>query len=267
MTPDNGDGADDRPAGSIDGEALEPPYTREGSHGQDGVYTHTAAFENAGGRTESSASLRSDERWSLLSSISAITGRDTQMDTLDPMGTQRVSACDSGVGFGLGAEYRVNYRLGLAFGIHTGQCEVDWEYDTGPYSGHNDADVRTNLIYAGLNFHLTRPDQRVDVWIGPMVGNFDYSSPSMNAIERNGYPFEAMYMPDWKGETVLGANLGMKVPLKPECPLAFYLGATWLDSSMEADARSITGVHGAEAPKITLDRSPIYLNAGIVIDF
>ena len=252
---------------TLDDEELAAPYTREVSHDQDGDFTHTAKVENPGGSNESSVSLRVDSRWTLLATMSAIGGDDQQFDVLGGTARQKLAACQAGVGFGLAGEYKVNYRLGLMFGANLGRCESFWEYDVRDLWGQDDADVDTNLLYAGLNFHLTRPGSRVDFWIGPMVGRFDYSSPSLSAVEMKAMPLDATYQPQWQGETVVGANLGMKIPFKKDCPVGLYFGAMWLDSTMEAGAATISGSDGAEAPEISLGRSPLYLNAGIAFDF
>lgn len=265
VTPNVGNGAP--VTVTLDGEELAAPYTREVSHDQDGVHTHTAKVENPGGSNESSVSMKVDPRWTLLVAMSDIAGEDGQFDMLGGTARQKVKACQAGVGFGLAGEYKLNYRLGLMVGANLGRCELFWEYDVRDLWGHDDADVDTNLLYAGLNFHLTRPGSRVDFWIGPMIGRFDYSSPSLSAVEMKGMPLDATYQPNWRGETVLGANLGMKIPLWKDCPVGVYLGAMWLDSTMEAGAATIGGADGAEAPELSLGRSPLYLNAGISFDF
>ena len=265
VAPNNGNGAP--VTVTLDGEPLETPYTREVVHKDDGVFTHTAKVENAGGSTESSASIKVDKRWTLFTAVNNISGEDTQFDVLGGSARQKIKACQAGVGFGVGAEYKLNYRLGLMFGANFGRCETFWEYDVRDLWGHDDVDVETNLLYAGLNFHLTRPDSRVDFWVGPMVGRFDYSSPSLSAVEMKGMPLDARYQPQWRGETVLGANMGMKIPFWKDCPVGLYLGAMWLDSTMEAGAATISGADGAEAPELSLGRRPLYLNAGIAFDF
>ncbi len=264
VMPNNGAGAP--VTVTLDEETLAVPYTREIVHRQEGSYTHTARVENPGGANEASVDVKVDPRWSLLVTMSDIGGDDAQSDIFEGA-SQTVRACQQAVGFGLAAEYKVNYRLGIMVGANMARCEVLWDYAVDGLSGRDMADLDTDLVYAGLNFHLTRPGQRVDLWVGPMIGRFDYDSPTLTAVEDAGMPFDATYRPQWQDETVFGLNLGLEIPFIRDCPAGFFLGAMWIDSTLEAGAATIGGLDGANAPGLSLDRGSLYLNAGISIDF
>lgn len=265
VAPENGDGAPMTVA--LDGQPLADPYRREVVHSTDGDFTHTATVENPGGGNEVSASMKVDRRWTLMPTLSSLSGDDVHISVLGPDMRDRLKACVDGVGVGLAAEYRLSYPLGLMFGANTINCEVDWWLHPGGRTGHASADIEMKKFFIGLNMHLTRPGSRVDWWLGPLVAQLDYSSPSLVPTGMDGAPVDAVYRPEWSGETVLGANMGLKIPFKTDCPVGLYLGAFWLDSSMKAKSSEIRGEDGALAPAFELRKTPVYVNAGISIEF
>jgi hypothetical protein len=265
VAPENGDGAPVTVA--LDGQALAEPYERAVAHATDGEFTHTATVENAGGSNEASATMKVDRRWTLLPTLSALSGDDVHISVLGPDTRDRLKACVDGVGVGLAAEYRLSYPVGIMFGAETTNCEVDWYLHPGGRTGHDGVDVEMKKFFFGLNFHLTRPDSRVDWWIGPLVAQLDYSSPTFMPTGLDGVSVDAVYSPEWPGETVLGANMGLKIPFKADCPVGLYFGAFWLDSSMKAKSEEIRGEDGALAPAFELRKTPVYVKAGISIEF
>jgi hypothetical protein len=265
VAPANGDGAPVTVA--LDGQPLADPYRREVAHATDGEFTHTATVENAGGSNEASATMKVDRRWTLLPTLSSLSGDDVHISMLGPDTRDRLKACVDGVGVGVAAEYRLSYPLGIMFGGNTINCEVDWYLHPGGRTGFSSVDVEMKKFFVGLNVHLTRPGSRVDWWLGPLVAQLDYSSPTLVPEGMDGAPVDAVYSPEWSGETVLGANMGLKIPFKPDCPVGLYLGAYWFDSSMKAKSSQIRGEDGALAPGFELRKTPIYVNAGISIEF
>ena len=265
VVPENGNGAPMTVA--LDGQPLAEPYERAVVHGTDGEYTHTATVENAGGSSETSATMKVDRRWTLLPTLSSLSGDDVHISVLGPDTRDRLKACVDGVGIGFSAEYRLSYPLGIMFGGNTINCEVDWYLHPGGRTGHSSVDVEMKKFFVGLNVHLTRPGSRVDWWLGPLIAQLDYSTPSFVTEGIDGVSVDASYSPEWSGETVLGANMGLKIPFKPDCPVGLYLGAFWLDSSMKAKSEEIRGADGALAPGFELRKTPVYVNAGISIEF
>ena len=265
VAPENGDGAPVTVA--LDGQPLAEPYERAVAHATDGEFTHTATVENAGGSNVASATMKVDRRWTLLPTLSALSGDDVHISVLGPDMRDRLKACVDGVGVGLAAEYRLSYPVGIMFGAETTNCEVDWYLHPGGRTGYDGVDVEMKKFFFGLNFHLTRPGSRVDWWLGPLVAQLDYSSPTLMPTGLDGVSVDAIYSPEWSGETVLGANMGLKIPFKADCPVGLYFGAFWLDSSMKAKSSEIRGEDGALAPAFELRKTPVYVKAGISIEF
>ncbi len=264
VVPQNGDGA---PVDvTLDGQPLEAPYTFEVRHPDEGDHEHTARVENAGGSNEATASMKVDPRWSILLSASHVGGSADQIDVVSGTTVSELEACTDGVGMGIAAEYKLNYRFGIAFGGNSGRCEVTWSYGAGGGRDQAFADVNANVLFAALNIHFAEPGSRVDFWAGPMVGRFDYDAPSLSAMQA-GAEEASVLVPRWRRETVLGANVGLKVPFWEGYPLGFYLGAMWFDSNMRAPADVISGPDGGQIPELSLDRSPLYLHAGVSFDF
>ena len=265
VAPENGNGAP--VTVTMDGQPLGEPYRREVVHASDGEFTHTATVENAGGSNEASASMKVDRRWTLLPTLSSLSGDDVHISVLGEDMRDRLKACVDGVGVGLAAEYRLSYPLGIMFGGSTTNCEVDWWLHPGGRTGYAGADIEMKKFFVGLNMHLTRPGSRVDWWLGPLIAQLDYSSPTLSPTGMDGASVDAFYSPEWPGETVLGANMGLKIPFKTDCPVGLYLGAFWLDSSMKAKSAEIRGEDGALAPGFELRKTPVYVKAGISIEF
>ena len=265
VAPENGTGAP--MTVTLDGQPLEAPYEREIVHATDGEFTHTAVVDNPGGNNQATASIKVDRRWTLLPTLSAISGDDVHISVLGPDTRDRLKACVAGVGVGLAAEYRLSYPLGIMFGANTINCEVDWYLHPGGRTGYAGKDIEMKKFFVGLNVHLTRPGSRVDWWVGPLVATLDYSSPSLVPDGLDGVTVDAVYGPEWPGETVVGANMGLKVPLRKDCPVGLYFGAFWLDSSMKAAGTEIRGADGAYAPGFELRKTPVYVNAGISLEF
>lgn len=265
VVPENGAGAPVTVA--LDGQPLAEPYERAVVHGTDGEYTHTATVENAGGSSEASATMKVDRRWTLLPTLSSLSGDDVHVSVLGPDTRDRLKACVDGVGIGFSAEYRLSYPVGITFGGNTINCEADWYLHPGGRTGHSSVDVEMKKFFVGLNVHLTRPGSRVDWWVGPLIAQLDYSTPSFVTEGMDGVSVDAVYSPEWSGETVLGANMGLKIPFKRDCPVGLYLGAFWLDSSMKAESEEIRGADGVLAPGFELRKTPVYVNAGISIEF
>lgn len=265
VAPENGTGA--AVTVTLDGQPLDEPYQREVVHATDGEFTHTATVENAGGSNEVSASMKVDRRWTLVPTLNSLSGDDVHISVLGPDSRDRLKACVDGVGVGLAAEYRLSYPLGIMFGANTINCEVDWWLHPGGRTGYSSVDVEMKKFFVGLNVHLTRPGSRVDWWLGPVVAQLDYSSPSLVADGLDGASVDAVYKPEWPGETVLGANVGLKIPFKADCPVGLYLGAFWFDSSMKAKSTEIRGEDGALAPGFELRKTPVYVKAGVSFEF
>lgn len=265
VTPENGDGAP--VTVTLDGQGLAAPYQRGVSHATDGEFTHTAMVENPGGSNEASATMKVDRRWTLMPTLSSLSGDDVHISVLGPDTRDRLKACVDGVGVGLAAEYRLSYPVGIMFGANTINCEVDWWLHPGGRTGYAGADIEMKKFFVGLNMHLTRPGSRVDWWLGPVIAQLDYSSPSLVPTGVDGASVDAVYRPEWPGETVLGANMGLKIPFKTDCPVGLYLGAFWFDSSMKTKSSEIRGDDGALAPAFELRKTPVYVNAGISIEF
>lgn len=265
VVPENGNGAPVTVA--LDGQPLAEPYERAVVHGTDGEYTHRATVENAGGSSETSATMKVDRRWTLLPTLSSLSGDDVHISVLGPDTRDRLKACVDGVGIGFSAEYRLSYPVGITFGGNTINCEADWYLHPGGRTGYSSVDVEMKKFFVGLNVHLTRPGSRVDWWLGPLIAQLDYSTPSFVTEGIDGVSVDASYSPEWSGETVLGANMGLKIPFKRDCPVGLYLGAFWLDSSMKAASEEIRGADGALAPGFELRKTPVYVNAGISIEF
>ncbi len=265
VAPENGSGAP--VTVTLDGQPLDQPYRREVVHATDGEFTHTAMVENAGGSNEASATMKVDRRWTLMPTLSSLSGDDVHISVLGPDTRDRLKACVDGVGVGLAAEYRLSYPVGLMFGANTINCEVDWWLHPGGRTGYAGADIEMKKFFVGLNFHLTRPGSRVGWWLGPVIAQLDYSSPSLVPTGMDGASMDAVYRPEWPGETVLGANMGLKIPFKTDCPVGLYLGAFWFDSSMKAKSSEIRGEDGALAPAFELRKTPVYVKAGISIEF
>ena len=266
VAPENGDGAP--VTVGLDGQPLGEPYEREVIHATDGEYTHTATVENAGGSAEVSATMKVDRRWTLLPSLSSLSGDDVHISVLGPDTRDRLKACVDGVGVGVAGEYRLSYPVGLMFGANMTNCEVDWYLHPGGRTGHSSVDVEMKNFYVGLNVHLTRPGSRVDWWVGPLIAQLDYSTPTFSPDGMDGASVDASYSPEWSGETVLGANMGLKIPFMADCPVGLYLGAFWFDSSMKAKSEEIRGADGGVlAPGFELRKTPVYVKAGISIEF
>ncbi len=265
VAPENGAGAP--VTVTLDGQSLGAPYQRTVVHAAAGEISHTATVENAGGSNQASASMHVDRRWTLLPTLSSLSGDDVHISVLGPDMRDRLKACVDGVGAGLAAEYRLSYPVGIMFGANTINCEFDWWLHPGGRTGYASADVEMKKFFVGLNMHLTRPGSRVDWWLGPLVAQLDYSAPSLVPTGLDGASVDAVYRPEWSGETVLGANMGLKIPFKTDCPVGLYLGAFWLDSSMKAKSAEIRGEDGTLAPAFELRKTPVYVNAGISLEF
>ncbi|MDE2978559.1 MAG: hypothetical protein OXU63_13715, partial [Acidobacteriota bacterium] len=121
VAPENGSGAP--VTVTLDGQPLDQPYRREVVHATDGEFTHTAMVENAGGSNEASATMKVDRRWTLMPTLSSLSGDDVHISVLGPDTRDRLKACVDGVGVGLAAEYRLSYPVGFMFGANTINCE------------------------------------------------------------------------------------------------------------------------------------------------
>jgi hypothetical protein len=133
----------------------------------------------------------------------------------------------AGAGFGINAEYRFTRRLGVDFGVLSG-AGVDLEAHTSNTGGGSRATYDTVTfvpVTGGLDIHLT-PDNRVDVYVCPLVALIQYGS--FNAGTGSGGAFMGI---DFDEEFAVGAALGLGVPFGQR-RWSFQANLTYLDSGI-----------------------------------
>ncbi len=134
---------------------------------------------------------------------------------------------DGGQGLGLGLERRFNDRVGLEAGLLWAELDSsfildlnnDWERDT-------DSSSLLALVI-GPNFHLTRPDSRVDFYIGPFLGWADVGDATYQALGET-------IRRDFSDDFMFGAQIGADISFG-DGPAGLHLGARYLDLAAAQD--------------------------------
>lgn len=117
-----------------------------------------------------------------------------------------------GVGVGADAEYQMNRRWGVDFGLMAGvPLEMHWMFDTSALWEMDTADMDLMAAFVGLNYHFL-PDKRIDVFAGPFVSLYEFGSTSLETA----MGFDTKVDPD--GEFALGAVVGVDIPFSADSP-------------------------------------------------
>jgi outer membrane protein W len=134
----------------------------------------------------------------------------------------------SGFGFGLDLEYRVSHRLGVDFGVLSAAPSVGTSVDVGWKSIGISASAGVTMtpITAGLNVHLT-PDNRLDVYLGPLVAYVVYEGFTLTAGPGLSESFSS------ENDVGFGANLGVDVDLDNNGRWTFNAAIKYIDSTLE----------------------------------
>jgi len=140
---------------------------------------------------------------------------------------------DSGQGFGLDIEYKVNPRLGvLLTGIFT-DMEGTFVYglEPGEASGrvkdNNTVDFYT--INAGANYHFM-PEGRVDFFLGAFAGVFSYDSVKFVLPE-----LDKEISINFDDQFSYGLNAGVDVPFGSDSHWLFTAAVKYLISDLKED--------------------------------
>ena len=157
------------------------------------------------------------------------------------------------LGYGLGLEYRVNPRVGVAFQVLSTRIDDETAFDFFGVHLTLRQSIRMTPVLGRLDFHLT-PGHRVDLVVSPVVGFARYGDFELRASGPEG-SVPAARVPT-KDRFVWGAHLGFDVPLG-ERGLLFTAGATYLKAKVEPQGAS------ADSGPQGFDLDPLFLQAGI----
>jgi outer membrane protein W len=132
-----------------------------------------------------------------------------------------------GIGIGADAEYQMNRRWGVDFGLMAGvPVEMHWMFDTVALWEMDTADLDVMAAFVGLNYHFL-PDSRIDIFAGPFVSLFEFGSTSFKTA--NGYDTKV----DPDGEFALGAIVGFDIPFSADSSWIATGGVRYIPLSIE----------------------------------
>ena len=109
------------------------------------------------------------------------------------------------------------------------------------------SDVDWLALTAGVNFHLTKPESKFDLFIGPFIGYVNFDDPSYTLGDQT-------TKPKLDNEFTWGIHLGFDVPARKGW--GFYGGVRYFDLGVEV-----------QSDDIELDVNPIVVGAGISYRF
>jgi outer membrane protein OmpA-like peptidoglycan-associated protein len=120
---------------------------------------------------------------------------------------------DGGNAFAIGAEYLLNQRVGLDFGI--GRCDFDAlaEYDVFDIWEMDHDDLSPTMFTFGPNFHLT-PNSKVDFYLGPMLGLVSFDTSTHRIL---GEDVDEKFDDDEFG---VGVQAGIDIPISDKWAVA-----------------------------------------------
>lgn len=157
---------------------------------------------------------------------------------------------DSAFGLGADAEYMLSRRIGIDFGLSVFQSDVHYIVDLDELWLMDDDDTTWFTLTVGPNFHVTSPDSRADVYLGPLVGFAFLDDASFRVLDQN-------VRTDLDDEFVWGGQLGIDWRTCRQC-WTFHTGLRYL--SLEGDT-GISSDPAGLAP-FDLDLDPIILMIG-----
>lgn len=140
---------------------------------------------------------------------------------------------DIGFGLGVNAEYRFSPRVGVDLGVLGGAgVDVAWhEFQIGEATVVTHDTLTFTPLTAGLDVHLT-PRNRVDVYLGPLLGWVQYGSLQVRTGSTGvttGVRFDE--------DLAIGATLGVAVPFG-ERRWSFNASLTYLDSRLDGSGQN-----------------------------
>ena len=120
---------------------------------------------------------------------------------------------DGGNAYAIGAEYLLNQRVGLDFGI--GRCDFDAlaEYDVFDIWEMDHDDLTATVFTFGPNFHLT-PNSKVDFYLGPMLGLVSFDTSTHRIL---GEDVDEKFEDDEFG---VGVQAGIDIPISDKWAVA-----------------------------------------------
>ncbi|HUP22096.1 MAG TPA: hypothetical protein VNB06_04055 [Thermoanaerobaculia bacterium] len=219
---------------TIDGVEVAAPYARNLSWAAPGEYTVVGRVTDDEGQTADASlviRVRSQRGWTIRPFLAGVRFDDdvTRLTRPGEAAPEFYNYLwESGEGFGVQAEYRMNDRLGIAVGALFADftTELMWDYLTLWEMDFDD--MATKTFFVGPMFHPLRRDSRVDFFVGPVlhytdIGSVEYVMPSLTVRE------------DFDDQFSFGAQLGLDVPFRRDGRFGLHVGSLWLDLEGEAD--------------------------------
>ena len=151
----------------------------------------------------------------------------------------------SGTGFGLGAGYLFNPRVGIDFDVTQTSLDALCVFDSATEWLMEDDDLDLTAITVGPSFHLT-PKSKIDFYIRPFIALAMFGSVDFDTLP-------AASTTDFDDETGFGLGIGADIPLGASA-WALNLGAQVMDVDAEASGVMHNG---------TLDVSPLAAIVGL----
>jgi outer membrane protein W len=161
--------------------------------------------------------------------------------------TRTHAGIGSGSGFGVEGECLVTPIVGIAVGLMSFDQDGDIMYDDINVWEMDSDDIGWLALSAGANFHITKPESKFDLFIGPFLGyvSFDNASFSMMG-ETTRLNFD--------DEFTWGLQIGVGVPTRKG--IGFYAGLRYFDLTAEVQGQDIE-----------FELNPIVVAAGITYRF
>jgi len=217
-----------------DGNAVSEPVINGPSDtvrfGSPGSFTIVGTATNEAGATAScEAGVEVASRWVLRGFAAWIDPDDDEVRGATTLagGTEfrGHGNLDNGYGFGLGAEYFFNDRVGLEGRGLIGQFDSVFFVDIGPDWESDDDTISYLELTIGPNFHLT-PNSRVDLYVGPFVGWGSLDDGEYNALGRS-------VTAEFDSDVLWGAQIGLDWPFTVSSQWGLHLGARYTDFSVD----------------------------------
>jgi outer membrane protein W len=237
-------------------DSAASPIAYETSFKKPGVHTLVATGVDAINQTgTATATVRVRPRWSLRFFGAHITPDDDAImtDRLRNARTIERTAfnLDSGFGVGASAEYHATERVGIEGGLLYGRLDSLFKLDINGQWEMEDGDVDMTLFSVGPNFHFTRADSPVDVYLGAFVALASLGEGEYTPLGEN-------HERDLDNDVAFGAQLGFGFRWDPQW--AVHAGVRYVDLSTDVDLEA-----SGSNRDISID--PLIITAGITYSF
>ena len=215
---------------TVDADSLSSPLSAEAKcrkAGQADVST-TVTTECGDSTTETAAvTVLPNPWWTLRGFAGPLQGDDevrTAGSRADGTSERTKFQMGNGALLGLGAEYHFNDRVGLEAAVLAGRLDSKFTLDLNNDWATDSQDIDFFAVTVGPNFHLT-PDKRVDFYLGPFVGFFNFSDTTYRVLGE-----QAKVNLD--GEFIFGAQAGLDIPFG-DSPWGLNLGLRYFALSVQ----------------------------------